>query len=70
MRTIELVASEPCQMRSLRRDAITALMSEARERECGANPGAAPAAITISLECWRDANGKLHCKLSVSLGAA
>lgn len=31
-------------------------------------PTPAMKGVTISIECWRDADGKLHCKLSITFG--
>lgn len=63
-KTVELVANSECEMAEAKHAVISEFM---RQGSCG---GISPAAITISLECWRDANGKLHCKLSVSFNAA
>lgn len=65
-----LDGSTDCAVHELRSSIIDAVVERAMKPACPANPGAAPAAITISLECWRDANNKLHCKLTVGLGAA
>lgn len=67
MRTIELIANDECSMSALRRDAIAELL---KAGQSGCSQPAPAAAITISLHCWRDENGKLHCKLSVTLGNA
>lgn len=64
--TIHLVANSQCEMADLKRAAIGEVIKSAAA-PCGSTQ---PAAITISLECWRDENNKLHCKLSVSLSAA
>ena len=69
----QLEGSTDCAVHALRSDVIDAVVNKALAGTCPPNrPGAAPAAatITISLECWRDENNKLHCKLSVGLSAA
>lgn len=33
-------------------------------------PAAAAPGFTISIECWRDANNKLHCKLTLGTNAS
>lgn len=66
--SVHLIAATACEMRELRESAIASAI-RAGTTGCSPRPGQ-PAAITISLECWRDENGKLHCKLSVSFGAS
>ena len=62
---VELVANCPKTMRTMQAVAVRHALEMG---ECQA-PGAA-AKLVISVECWRDENGRLHCKVSVSWTAA
>ena len=70
--TLHLVANSACEMADLKRYAIAEAIRMVSPPSCGVVSPTPPTqnAITISLECWRDENNKLHCKLSVSLSAA
>ena len=71
---LELVADCPKAMAQAQSAAIREVLSMGACLPPLVTPAAPPvqatAKVTVSIECWRDANGKLHCKLSVSFSAA
>lgn len=70
--TLNLIANTECEMASLKQAAVSEFIRMA-DKQVGCSPTEPRpqlAGITISLECWRDENNKLHCRLSVSLSAA
>lgn len=71
--TVEVIGECPLALAASIQAALQAAEAMGQCRMAGPQPPSSvptPAmrGVTISIECWRDADGKLHCKLSVTFG--
>ncbi len=65
---VELVGDTQCSL-DARVDGVIATAIREATGTCFARkaegPVPAPARLKVTLECWRDANSKLHCRLAI-----